>query len=92
MGRKKALIDKKIFKKAEGKCRICGESDYAVLDIHRLLTGSQGGRYTKYNSVSCCANCHRRVHDGQIILDRYFHSTGGKMLLRAIIDGKEVFL
>ena len=92
MSKPHSLINKQAFKKAEGKCRICGETDYALLDVHRLLPGAEGGRYTKTNSVVCCANCHRKVHDGQVKLDRYFTSTGGKPLLRAYIDDKEIFL
>jgi len=66
MARKKTLIDKKIYKQASGACKICGETDPAVLDVHRILEGHNGGRYTRDNCVTLCCKCHRRVHDGQI--------------------------
>lgn len=93
MPRKKHLIDKKVYKLAAGKCRICGETDYALLDNHRILEGSNGGRYTRDNTVVLCCACHRKVHDGQVVIDKYYPSTaGGNPLLRITRDGKEEFL
>ena len=91
MPRKRTIIDKKQNKLAAGKCRICGESDYALLDNHRIIEGAKGGKYIAQNVVVLCANCHRRTHDGQIIIDRYYLSTAG-MVLRVIIDGEERFV
>jgi hypothetical protein len=85
-------IDKKAFKKSQNKCRICGEEDYALLDVHRILEGKNGGKYLRYNSVSLCANCHRRVHDGQIVIDKYYLSTSGEHVLRIIENGEEKFV
>lgn len=92
MGKRKSLIDKQIFKKAQGACRICGENDYAVLDIHRIKAGKDNGRYTKFNSVTLCCLCHRKVHDNQITIDKYYLSTGGIWALRIVIDGEEKFV
>lgn len=92
MPRKKHLIDKQIFKKSAGKCRICGETNYALLDVHRILEGSNGGKYEKSNSSVLCSNCHRKVHDGQIIIDRYYPTTGGLKLRIIREDGKEDFV
>ena len=91
MGRKRKNINKKQFKHIQKKCIICGEPDYKVLDVHRIKPGKDGGAYTTDNTISCCANCHRKIHDQQIEIDRYYHSTSGR-LLRVIIDGKELFL
>lgn len=82
---------KKVLKKSEGKCRICGENNYALLDTHRITPGSEGGKYTYANSVVACSNCHRRVHAGQIIIDRYYLSTDGTYKLRIVEDGIEKF-
>lgn len=90
--RKAKNIDKKVFKLSEGKCRICGETDYSVLDIHRIIPGAEGGRYTKQNSTCLCCKCHRKVHDGQIIIDRYYLSTNGRQVLHLFENGEEKFI
>lgn len=82
------LIDKKSKKKADGECKFCGESDYAVLDVHRIVPGEEGGRYTEHNTVTVCACCHRRCHDGQITIDRKYYSSKG-WLLHYWKDGHE---
>ena len=92
MARKKALIDKKIYKLASGACKICGETDPAVLDVHRIIEGANGGRYTKENSVCLCCKCHRKVHDGQIVIDRYYLSSNGKYVLHLFDNGEEKFI
>jgi hypothetical protein len=80
MARKK-LVNKISMKKHEGKCYFCGIEDYSVLDVHRIVPGEEGGEYTHLNSVVCCANCHRKTHDGQIKIDRKYFSTAGKWIL-----------
>lgn len=92
MARKKRIIDKSIYKLAEGQCRICGETDSAVLDVHRIIPGANGGEYTKENSTCVCCKCHRKIHDGQIIIDRYYQSTNGRRLLHLYDNGEEKFI
>ena len=77
-----------MFKHAAGKCRICGEPDYDLLDTHRILPGK---RYTELNCVSLCVKCHRKIHTGQIVIDKYYETTAGRKL-RIIEDGSEKFL
>jgi len=89
---RRKLINKQIFKKAAGECRICGESVYAALDVHRIKPGSEGGKYFKQNSCVLCSSCHRKVHDGQIEIDRYFLCSDGTRKLRIIRNGKEDFI
>lgn len=84
-------INKQTFKHAEGKCRICGEPDYNLLDVHRINGGANGGKYSKSNSVSLCVKCHRRTHTGELTIDRYYESTTGRKL-RIIEDGIERFV
>lgn len=88
MARKK-LIDKKAKKLHEGKCRFCEVSDYSLLDVHRIVEGADGGRYTEGNCVVVCSNCHRRVHAGEIKIDRFFYSTSGRWRLRFWENGEE---
>jgi hypothetical protein len=75
------LIDKKVKKLTEGKCYFCKNEDYAVLDVHRIVPEEKGGRYVPSNVVICCACCHRRVHDGQIVIDRWYPTSAGRDVL-----------
>lgn len=85
----KKLIDKKVNKRIAGKCYFCGENDYAVLDNHRIHEGADGGKYTERNVVVACANCHRRIHDDQIKIDKYYYTTGGRYVLHYWENGVE---
>lgn len=89
MPRKRKLIDKVAKKKSDGKCLFCGNDDYAVLDCHRILPGEDGGIYTDFNTVTSCSNCHRRIHDGQIKLDRKYFRSDGRWVLHYWEDGVE---
>jgi hypothetical protein len=66
------------YKKSNG-CRVCGETDPVVLDLHHrnpaekddaVPTGIRWGRgwkWVKDETAKCdvlCANCHRREHHG----------------------------
>jgi len=90
MARKAKFIDKKTFKKVAGKCHICGEDNIALLDKHRIIPGSQKGKYSRHNSVCLCVKCHRKVHTGQLEIDGWYDSTKGRML-RIFEDGVERF-
>jgi 5-methylcytosine-specific restriction endonuclease McrA len=84
-------MDKKAFKHAAGKCRICGETNYVTLQAHRINAGEYGGKYSKENCVSLCANCHTKIHAKQMIIDRYYTSSSGKKL-RIVENGEERFI
>jgi hypothetical protein len=83
-------MDKKLTKRMFKKCYFCGCDDYALLDLHRIIPGEQGGKYVKGNVVCACGNCHRRIHAGQIVIDRWYPSTKGK-ILHYFIEGEERF-
>ena len=90
--RKSKLINKKNKKLADKKCLFCGESNYAVLDNHRIFEGQDGGKYTHHNTITLCSNCHRKVHASQIKIDRKYLSTSGKWLLHYWINDEEKWL
>jgi len=92
MSRRKRLVDKELLKRISGKCHLCPENRYVVLDVHRINSGSNGGEYNASNVVVLCTICHRLVHDGQIVIDRWFSSTDGRNKLRIIRAGKEDFV
>ena len=82
------LIDKKTKKHVVKKCHFCPVDNYPSLACHRIKPGEDGGKYHDHNVVVACANCHTRIHDGQIVIDRWYLSTKGK-ILHFWIDGQE---
>lgn len=89
---KRKLIDKQATKHFEKCCKFCGETDYSVLDLHRVFPGSEGGEYTEQNTVVLCAVCHRKVHAGSIIIDRKYLSTSGQFVVHCWISGEEKWI
>jgi hypothetical protein len=89
MAKSKKLINKVAKKKFEGKCHFCGIEDYAVLDCHRILAGEDGGIYSDFNTVVVCSNCHRKVHSGQIKIDRKYFRSDGQWVLHYWLDDEE---
>ena len=83
-------IDKKVKKRVDGKCYFCGNNDYSVLDAHRIHEGQE---YSDFNTLTLCANCHRKTHAGTIkILGKHF-STSGKYVVHFISEnGEEMWL
>lgn len=80
MGRKRKTINKVHKKKMDKKCFFCGTEEYCTLDVHRIIPGEKGGRYEWQNTVTSCSNCHRKIHDGKIRIDRKYPSTSGWVL------------
>lgn len=47
----------------QGRCLVCQIEEWKIkrpLQIHRIVNGKLGGRYTKENCVLVCTNCHRK--------------------------------
>ena len=78
MGRRLSYQQRK--KRIEKKCHFCGEENYNVLDAHRIIPEPGGGKYTDDNTVCVCCLCHRRIHAEEIVVDRWYNSTKGKVL------------
>jgi hypothetical protein len=70
-------MDKKIKKRIAKKCCFCGVDDYEKLDCHRIIPGS---KYTDWGTAVVCANCHRSIHDGKIIVLSKHTSTVGHVI------------
>lgn len=86
---KKYLSFQEKAKRMAGKCQLCGETDYALLDCHRIIPGEQGGKYTNKNTVVMCANCHRKTHAGRLTIEGKWFSTSGRWKVLYIEDGEE---
>lgn len=89
---KDPFISKKAFKRKAGKCRICGENNYNLLDVHRWgIEGKDGGKYASNNCVCVCSNCHRLIHAKKIQILGIYNSTIGELLHFINEKGKEDF-
>ena len=51
-------------------CEKCGWHE-ARCDLHRIIPGSKGGRYTKENVQVLCPNCHRLEHPERYSLENH---------------------
>ena len=74
------LSKKQLWKRAAGKCRCCGDDALEALDVHRILAGSAGGKYREQNVAVLCSRCHRLEQAGKIVIEGWYHSTGGNLL------------
>lgn len=88
MSHRKRYIRKQIKKLVEKHCFFCKEDNYALLDAHRILPGEKNGKYHELNMLCVCSNCHRRIHSGEIIVDRKYMSTKG-IVIHYWRDGQE---
>jgi hypothetical protein len=52
----------------DGACVLCGSTE--ELQRHHLVPRSKGGSDTPENQVVLCGECHRRLHAGEVTLDR----------------------
>ena len=88
----KRLSKKQIKKRVDKKCYFCDCDDYELLDVHRIISGEEGGKYTNFNMLICCSLCHRKIHADRIkILGRH-PSTAGKYVLHYINENdKEIW-
>ena len=83
------VTKKQEFKRTDRECYFCHETDYDLLDAHRIIPGNEGGKYTRYNTVICCSLCHRKIHAGRIkIIGKHF-TTGGNFIFHYTEDGEE---
>lgn len=89
MAKSRKLVNKQAKKRFEGKCCFCGESNYDLLDLHRIVEGANQGIYSDFNTIVCCANCHRKTHSKVIVIDRKYFSTSGKWVLHYWENGEE---
>ncbi len=81
------IKNKKNYKLARGKCVLCGETNLNVLDVHRVFEGYKGGNYDHENTVCLCANCHRKVHAGEIKITRKYKTLSYREYIEVIENG-----
>jgi hypothetical protein len=74
----KRKIVKKRNRSGKFPCDVCSEIGY--LEEHHI-NGRKIKDYNKtWNVCNICPNCHRKVHEGDIIIEQWAYSTSGKFL------------
>ena len=81
MNQNRRIQNKKEYKDIVGECVICGEDDRSTLEIHRIVEGENGGKYTEHNSICICSSCHSKVHHGSLEIVGKYKSTAGDVLI-----------
>lgn len=66
--------------------------DYDLLQVHRILPGEEGGPYTNINTISCCGNCHNKIHSGKIKVIEKKYCTSGRYMIHCFINCEEMWL
>ena len=82
---------RKIIESLLHGCRFCGETTPSVLDEHHIVFRSEGGGNERSNLVVACANCHRKVHSGEIRVDGWYETSSG-LKLHCWIADEELYL
>lgn len=75
---------KQMKKLSDRKCYFCDQSDYDLLDLHRILEGKDGGKYESMNTITVCCLCHRKIHTDKIKIFRKYTTSLGKIVLHFI--------
>jgi len=65
-------VEKSIYQEANSTCPFCGERDISVLLIHHIHQQSDGGKNDPQNLILTCANCHSKIHSGEIDVKTIF--------------------
>jgi len=60
--------EKAIFHEAAAACPFCGDTTFAVLQIHHIDPRAEGGSNHRSNLILCCASCHDKIEAGVISL------------------------
>ena len=50
-------------------CQCCGKKNIR-LEVHHIIFRSNGGTNDENNLITLCENCHSKVHDGKLIINK----------------------
>jgi hypothetical protein len=71
-------------------CEICKSDEKFLLERHHINSKSLDGPDTDWNLVDLCVRCHRLVHNGLIVIEGWFGSTQGRVLLWRKFDKESI--
>lgn len=58
------------------KCEVCGEKDRSCLEEHHIIERTQIGTSNSWLNIAIlCANCHSKIHFGELKIIGVFPST-----------------
>jgi hypothetical protein len=57
--------------------------------VHRIIEGENGGKYSEGNCLCTCVGCHRRIHDGQIVIQGKYLCSNGRHVVIYHENGEE---
>jgi len=89
MSRRKRIPVQQVRKKRDKRCFFCLTTDYALLAAHRIIPGS---KYHWLGLLTCCANCHIRIHDGQMIVHGRYLCTDSRYYIHFTDESGEHWL
>ena len=50
-------------------CQICGKK-HTRLEVHHIIYRSQGGTDDEDNLITLCEDCHEKIHNGELVLNK----------------------
>ena len=62
--RKDAILHRECY-----TCQCCGKKNIR-LEVHHIIYRSQGGTDDENNLITLCEDCHSKIHDGKLIIDK----------------------
>ena len=63
----------------EQKCDVCGDIEF--LEEHHIRGRKIKNANLPFNIANICPNCHTKIHLGEIVIENWVQSTGGRMLI-----------
>ena len=75
------------------RCLFCGEGRYDALQVHRVVSGKDGGVYAEGNVVVLCASHHALLTAGRLTIHRLCRSSYAAWVAHCTDEqGNDVFL
>lgn len=71
-------IRKKMNRSGNIECNICGNKE--ILIIHHILGRKIRNHNHPSNIANLCSNCHRKCHEGLIIIEGWLKTSNGLQL------------
>ena len=76
--KKTQKVQKEINRSGKEPCTICKEPN--ILQNHHI-EGRDIPDYNRFsNVVSCCPNCHNKIHWGEVVIEQWIMTSGGMEL------------
>jgi hypothetical protein len=76
--------NKKMNLSGKAICDICGETE--ILVRHHIEGRDVPYANQAYNLCDLCSNCHTKIHNGHLIVEKWVMTTNGKSLIYHSVD------